>query len=187
MQRTALKPIRVSFGRKTRAELQQPLGRAHWQKVDCSQKQQEYFLTPQFVIPLTHLERLDKEHVMKTKWWLTPSSRCAYLKACKFTFSGAGGCRGGWEERGGKDDTVCDTWEMLNEREKERVTERKEKRFAWSIFKMSRLSWTINTNLGPRHLATHVHLRISLENRKRKTRSNHTWAILSKHYHFSLW
>lgn len=68
MQGTALEPIRVSFGRKTRAGLLQPLGRAHWKKVDRSQEQREDFLAPQFVIPHTHLERLDKERVMKTKW-----------------------------------------------------------------------------------------------------------------------
>ena len=78
-----------SFGRekKTSAEPAQPLGRAHWKTLDCSQKQHKYFLTPRFLIPLTHLERLDKEHVMKkTKRWLTPSSLCAHLKPCEFTF-----------------------------------------------------------------------------------------------------
>lgn len=186
MQGTALEPIRVSFGWKTRAELLQPLGRAHWKKVDCSQKQHEYFLTPQFPVPLTHLERLDKEHVMKTKWWLTPSSLCEYLTPYNFSFSGAEWCRGGWEEKGAEDDTVCDTWETLNERAEERLTERKENRFAWSIWKMSRLSWTINSILRPRHPATHVHLVISLAGWRKKPRSNHTKTTLNGKHSLSV-
>lgn len=175
MRGNSLEPIRVSFGRKTRAELPQPLGRAHWKKLDCRQEQHEYFLTPQFLIPFPHLERLDKEHVMKTKWWLTPRSLCAYLKPWKSTFSGAGGCKKRMRgESKARRKGRCSMWHlrMPDKREEGENTEPEKKRFAWGIFEMSWLSRTTNTILRPRHPATHA--QYFLGGGKTKTRSNNT-------------